>query len=373
MDFLVRRDDLHSTRFDDSATPVPTDGEALLSVSRFGLTANNITYTVFGDAMNYWDFFPAEDGWGRMPVWGFADVVASNAEGVAEGKRVYGYFPPSSHLIVRPDRADEAGFLDSSPHRAALPVVYNHYVFTDTDPNYDSDSEDAQMLLRPLFATSFLLDDQLADPMQMGSSRTGREAEDSAAVVPFFGASTVVLSSASSKTALAAAFLIARRDGPALVGLTSASRVGFVEGTGTYGRVVPYEEIGTLGDGPAVYLDFSGDADLRGTVHAHYGDELAHSFTIGATHWDKMAGGGELPGPTPTFFFAPDRAAKRTTDWGGDGLRERIAEAWKPFVEWSGSWLEVSRAEGAEAVENAYLEMLDGKVNPAAGNVLSLT
>jgi hypothetical protein len=58
-----------------------------------------------GDAMNYWDFFPAGDGWVRMPVWGYADVVASEAEGVPQGTRVFGYLPPARHLVVRPDRA----------------------------------------------------------------------------------------------------------------------------------------------------------------------------------------------------------------------------------------------------------------------------
>lgn len=69
-DFLVRRDDLRTCRVAESATPEPEDGQALLRVERFGLTANNITYAVFGDGMKYWDFFPAQDGWGRVPMWG---------------------------------------------------------------------------------------------------------------------------------------------------------------------------------------------------------------------------------------------------------------------------------------------------------------
>jgi hypothetical protein len=30
-------------------------------VEKFALTANNITYAAFGEAMNYWGFYPAED------------------------------------------------------------------------------------------------------------------------------------------------------------------------------------------------------------------------------------------------------------------------------------------------------------------------
>lgn len=353
MDFEVRRDDLHETRFAGDGVPEISEGQALLEISRFGLTANNVTYLVFGDAMNYWKFFPAsEEGWGRMPVWGFADVAASEHPDLEPGKRVYGYFSASTHLVVRPDRVNQAGFHDAAEHRADLPVVYNHYVFTDTDPNYEERYEDQQMLLRPLFATSFLLDDQLADE-------------------GFSGAESVVISSSSSKTALAAAFLVGRRGGPEIVGLTSESRVGFVESTGAYGRVLSYEQAGEAVDGRVAYVDFSGDAELRAQIHEECGDRLAASYMVGMTHWTEMSGGGELPGPKPTFFFAPDRAAKRTSDWGGAGLREKIADAWNPFVEWADGWLDVRRSDGIQALEAPYRELLEGGVDPAAGHVIA--
>jgi hypothetical protein len=304
--------------------------------------------------MSYWAFFPAEEGWGRMPVWGFAEVAASEHPDVETGRRIYGYFPASTHLVVRPERVREEGFVDATPHRAELPPLYNQYLFTDADPGYDPAREAEQMLLRPLFATAFLLDDDIAEN-------------------EFGGAETVVLSSASSKTALATAFLVGRREGgPEVVGLTSPSRVGFVEATGVYDRVLSYDDLGSLGDGRAVYLEFSGNAEVRGAVHRHFGDRLARSVLIGVTHWEEVGGSSDLPGPTPAFFFAPDRAGKRTKDWGGAGLRERMAGSWLPFVEWTESWLEISRSEGLEALESAYLEMLDGNVDPAAGRVFEL-
>src|SRR5436190_683591 len=83
------------------------------------------------ETSSYWDFFPAEDGWAQMPVWGFADVVASEADGVPEGTRVYGYLPPGSHLVVQPDRPSQTDFVDASPHRADLPAAYNRYSRTE--------------------------------------------------------------------------------------------------------------------------------------------------------------------------------------------------------------------------------------------------
>src|SRR3954452_17193246 len=134
---MVRRDDLHRTQLDDSPSASLAGGEARLAVDAFSLTANNITYAVFGDAMQYWDFFPAPEGWGRIPVWGFADVVESTVDGVVEGQRYYGYFPMADELVVQPGRVNARGFVDTSEHRRPMAAAYNHYARTDADPVYD--------------------------------------------------------------------------------------------------------------------------------------------------------------------------------------------------------------------------------------------
>jgi hypothetical protein len=359
-DFLVRRDDLRRCRIAESEVAALEAGQALLRVDTFGLTANNITYAVFGETMSYWEFFPAEEGWGRVPVWGFATVERSEARGVEPGVRVYGYLPPSSQLVVIPADADRRGFVDRSPHRAPLPSAYQRYDLTDADPFYRPDTEELQMLLRPLFFTSFLIDDQLADE---GLIARG----------------PILISSASSKTAIAAAFLLAQQDEVELIGLTSPRGAEFVEGLGIYDRTVTYDAIASLEARPATYVDLSGDGALRLAVHSHYGDVLVHSMVVGATHWAQLAGReggpaaeGELPGPAPSFFFAPDRVAKRSQDWGPAQLNLRVADAWHPFCEWTDGWLEVVRGQGFEAVQSAYLNVLEGRVEPKLAHVLSI-
>jgi hypothetical protein len=353
-DFLVMRKDLRECRIADSDPPQVGSGEALLRVDSFGLTANNITYGVFGDAMSYWDFFPAGDGWGRVPMWGFAEVERSEADGVQPGTRLYGYIPPSSYLAVTPADADDRGFVDAAPHRAALPSAYQRYLATATDPFYREDTEEIQMLLRPLFFTSFLIDDQLDDD---GLASRG----------------PVMISSASSKTAIGAAYLLAQREGVEVVALTSPRSAEFVKGLGIYDRTVLYEEIGSLDAEPATFVDVAGDGDVRRAVHERFGYDLLHSMAVGATHWEEMGrSAGELPGPAPVLFFAPDRVVKRSKDWGRNGLEERVAEAWHPFCGWIGDWLEVRRGEGFDAVESAYTEVLEGRVDPRTAHVLSL-
>jgi hypothetical protein len=354
-DFLVKRDDLRRCRVAESEAPALGPGQAVLAVDSFGLTANNITYAVMGERMSYWDFFPAADGWGRVPMWGFAEVERSEVDGVEVGTRVYGYLPPSSHLLVTPVSVEAGGFVDGSPHRAELPSAYHRYLPTGADPFYRPGTEDIQMLLRPLFFTSFLIDDQLDDE---GLATRG----------------PVVISSASSKTAIAAAFLLAQREGVELVGLTSPRSAGFVEGLGIYGRVVTYDAVEGLDRGPATFVDIAGDTTVRHAVHSHFGDELVHSMAVGVTHWEDVGAGagGDLPGPGPKLFFAPDRVVKRSKDWGRAGLEQRVADAWHPFCEWIGEWLGVVHGQGFDAVREAYLDVLEGRVAPSTAHVISL-
>lgn len=354
-DFLVKRGDLRECRTAEAELPALEVGQVLRCIERFGLTTNNVTYAVFGEAMSYWSFFPAFDGWGRVPMWGFARVEQSAAAGVEPGQRFYGYVPPSSHLVVEPTSVDAHGFSDGSAHRAALPAAYQRYVLTERDPFYVGGTEDLQMLLRPLFFTSFLIDDELADTGLVTSG-------------------PVLFASASSKTAIAAAFLLSERTGAESVALTSQRSAAFVEGLGIYDRTLTYDRIASLERRPAAFVDMSGDATVRRAVHEHFADELHHSMVVGATHRDAMATAGQahLPGPPPAFFFAPDRVKKRSVDWGATELQSRAADAWHPFCEWARGGLEVIASNGFEAVERAWIDVLDGRVPPDKAHVLSV-
>src|SRR4051812_50222903 len=93
-DFLVRRDDLRTTRVDDDAGEAPlSDGEARLRVERFGFTANNVTYGAFGEQMGYWRFFSPPGGWGGGPGWGVGGGGGSPGPEGETGGGVFGSFP----------------------------------------------------------------------------------------------------------------------------------------------------------------------------------------------------------------------------------------------------------------------------------------
>ena len=351
----VRRDDLRSVRWSDARAADLDEGQARLRIDHFALTANNVTYAVFGDAMSYWQFFPADDGWGRVPVWGFADVEASRVDGLGEGDRVYGYLPMATDVVVTPARVNDGSFVDAAAHRSALPPVYNQYQRVTADPTYDPSREREYAILRPLFMTSFLIDDWLADD-------------------EMFGARSVVLASASSKTALGLAHLLSTRDGVDVVGLTSAANAEFVRSVGYYDRTIEYENIGDLpADTPTVFVDMAGGGRVLGDVHRHLAGALMQSCLVGATHWEESAPPADLPGPRPTFFFAPDRLVKRRADWGPGGVESRVATAWQEFLRSVDGWLTIVERHGRDNIEATWLEVLEGRASPDTGYVLSLT
>ena len=53
-------------------------GAIRLAIESFSVTANNVTYAVVGDGFGYWNFFPAPEGMGIVPMWGHARVIESN-------------------------------------------------------------------------------------------------------------------------------------------------------------------------------------------------------------------------------------------------------------------------------------------------------
>jgi hypothetical protein len=377
VDIQVRRDDLRNIRVVEGPLPGATGlepGRAVLRVERFALTANNVTYGACGAApgLEYWRFFPAPEGWGRVPVWGFATVVVSSHPELPVGDRFYGYLPMSTHLEVEPTALGPRGFADAAPHRAGLSPVYNTYLRVrgraDEDTSARAAREAEQMLLSPLFITAFLIDDFLADE-------------------GFFGARRVVLGSASSKTAYATAWLLAQRRGTAaaveVLGLTSPGNVAFVEALGCYDRVLPYDAAGSLeAEVPTVYVDMSGDARMREAIHRRLGDALRYDCAVGFTHWEQGAprrsegaAPAPLPGPKPAMFFAPGRWRKRDADWGAQEVERRLAAARDGFsakLRGAGGWMTVVEGHGPADVSRVWVDMVEGRGRPEQGHVLSL-
>ena len=350
----VRRAALDEARIVEMPLPPLGDGEARLRVESFSVTANNVTYAVAGDAFGYWNFFPGEGEWGVVPMWGHAVVEASNHPAVAVGERVYGYLPMATHLDILPVGVTPSGFSDGAAHRQPMSPIYNQYSRLAADPEHDPAREAERMIFGPLFKTGFLIEAMFR--------REG-----------WFGADSVVMTSASSKTAMALAS-VARAKSPGIrrVGLTSAANVAFVRAGGFYDEVLAYGEIATLAQEPSVSVDFAGNASLLHAIHTALGESLRYSCTVGATHVGAGFGrdSGPIPGPTPTLFFAPDHAVAAIKELGPKAFGESVATSWKAFLGDASGTVTVDAREGLAAAQEAFAATLAGTADPAVGIVI---
>jgi len=268
------------------------DNHIRVRITDFALTANNVTYMVTGHLIGYWHFFNPNDygiegeNLGRMPVWGFAEITESRADGLSVGERIYGFFPPTNYFDMKPAKINTMGFSDGAEHRLPLHALYNRYVRVDNDPSFGGGFDDLQPILRPLFTTSFLIDDFLA-------------AEN------FFGAEQVLLLSASSKTALGTAFCLSKRGNIKVAGLTSERNMEFVKGTGFYEDVESYDNITNLNpDVQTAIVDMAGNGEVSNIIYNHFEENIVYNCMVGKSHWEggsppKIAKGYGCPFANP--------------------------------------------------------------------------
>jgi hypothetical protein len=333
--------------------------QVLLKIDSLGFSANNITYSVFGDKMGYWGFFPADDKWGIVPMWGFATVIASNQSDIQVGEKVFGYLPMASHLIITAGKVSASHFFDISEKRKSISPVYDNYVRCATDPGYQANREAWQLNYRPLFMTSFVLDDFVGENLQQSVKPVEQ----------------VILTSASSKTAYGAAHLLSKHKTQRnlsyqVVGLTSSNNQDFTESLGCYDLVLSYEDIAQLGEQKSSWvLDFAGNKTLLLKLQKQFADNLGKLVLIGST--DVNAQQDKPDGHLDSeFFFAPSQVKKRTSEWGQAGFAKQYAQAWQSFAAHINDKVRVAEYTGANAIEALYHTGLENKLNNLEINVL---
>jgi len=356
---LVNKSDFADVTIVNQEEGSLANGAIRVSVGPWALTANNVTYMVTGDQIGYWGFFRPDaygidmEGQGRMPVWGYGKVTESKCEGIEAGQEFYGFLPIAQSFNMTPIKVTPNGFMDGAAHRQELHSLYNRYAFTSSDPSFGM-NKDLQPLLRPLFTTSFLIDDFLDDEN-------------------FFGAEQVLVLSASSKTALGTAYCLKERGGIKVTGLTSSGNKAFTEKTGFYDEVQTYDTITDLNpDVKTVVVDMSGNAGVIATVQDHFEENLTYICRVGLSHWDAKPSEGSKQQTPQAFFFAPDRANQRMKDWGGGGFMQKLGARWVPFLSSASTWLEVEKAEGIGPILKAYKDVLGGNASPDKGYLFTL-
>ncbi len=345
----IDRSDIRKFRMEVCEPAALAPGEVRLTLERFALTSNNISYALGGDFLDYWGFFPAEAGWGRLPAMGYGIVSESANPDVAVGGRYFGFFPVGNEHIVQA-QLSRNGFIDAGAHREKHAMAYRTF---DKVPDIERENNNAMLIFRGLFMTSFLAEDFLREQN-------------------FFDATQVLITSASSKTSIALAHCLRANSTMRVNGLTSDANIDFVTSIGEYHDVAAYSDISAMDtDVPTVLMDMAGNPEIVAGIHTHFGESLKYSCSIGATHWDQTSHRVDISGPKPQFFFAPSQLSKRGKEWGREEFNMRLDTALNTFIEGSKRWLRIEHSRGADTVSDTYSQLVAGKMSPEIGNILS--
>jgi hypothetical protein len=351
--FQVNKSQLSEFQIVEEPLPALLPGEVLLRIESYAFSANNITYAHLGADFRYWEFFPAANPlFGIIPVWGFAVVTDSQKSEIASGERVYGYFPMASHVKLKPGTVRETGFTDASEHRSKLPGAYRQYTFLKNDPMHIESLAAQELVFRPLYTTSYLLDNYLQEKQ-------------------FMKAEQILITSASSKTAIALAVLLRQRISRErlslkVLALTSPANLAFVQALGVYSGALSYNDLERAGGASTHVVDFTGNQELLGRIK---NSTVWNGATlVGMVQHDASA--KETPA-LGDVFFAPAEIKRQAKLWGLDGFQERLAASWKEFLPSTEAWLSIQKIATPEETASMYLKHLNGSVPPNLGSVIT--
>ncbi|KAJ2927166.1 hypothetical protein H1R20_g9952, partial [Candolleomyces eurysporus] len=382
------------------------ENHVVIKVDRFGFSANNVTYQALGEHphFRYFDFHPAPTPelartHGLIPVWGFGTVVASTHSKIHVGERIYGYLAPTRYLVVPVSKSDvnKHAFYVPRPHLPEDRRPYNQILRCSADPQYTpgDEPEDLTMLYRPLFWTSYWCEDWLHSTGSYNTSNGGKL--------------SILISSASSKTAFSLAYLVQKRiragelPNVTVVGLTSKRNLGFTQRLGLYNGVYEYDSFikaqAFQGDVSRrwLYIDVAGNADLNERVKTHFASparvgRIVKNVSLGATNLAPSASANEdmswshnafntssavvddptIRWPTVEHFFMPEWLNVRKHQLPISEIFRRQAVAWSDLMRDCRRWVQLERVYGAEKVRDDYIRIAKGGLGPDKGLIWSL-
>ncbi len=386
----TRRDDLKATVvLRDELAPLQA-GEIRLRVDKVGLSANNLFYAQMGEApfLKFFAVYPLGEehkDLANVPAWGVATVIESNNPDFSPGEQFRGFLHMTNAVQMKARRTPE-GFQAYGGGRDKINQAYNGFLAVDpegTSPIRGSgEKPDLAMTSAPGASSGFILYELLK-------------------MHDFYGANSIVLTSASSKLSLATALLLrdARAGGAVqrVIGYTAGGNADFVAATGLYDEVIGYDE--ALPPDSALrhlLVDVAGDA----AVYKRGKAQFVKAFAVGGTHGDAEASvftafgpGGFLKmvidmvgpqglknwasrrlSPRLEMFFAPTVINELLSRWGREEMDRKSDAALAQFVDAAvdEGWIRVVRSETPEAAQEAYRRIVQGEVPPSEAVILSL-
>jgi len=251
---------------------------------------------------------------------------------------------------------------------------YNQLTRCSHDPLHSPENEDLAIIYRPLFWTSFWAEDWLFSSLP----------------TPYRGASSILVSSASSKTAFCLAYLLRKRrfqgaTAIKTVGLTSKKNLSFTNGLGLYDAVLTYNddlETQLDIDGSWVYVDVASNSELNGRILGALKGGLVRYVSLGLTNLTPRDANSYSPpssgvtasttSTSPEFFFMPEWLAQRRKTLKISEIANLQTGAWSGLMEDCKSWISLTRTWGAHQIQKAYEEVIEKGVGPEKGLIWSL-
>ena len=338
---LINKADIAFSRM--ANVPIKTS-KNIFKVRELAFTANNVTYALCGESLRYWQFYPFSKTEGILPAWGYAECLECESGSLQPGRLLYGYWPSSTLAALSLSSLLNNRIIENSEGRSGLPLVYNSYELVDDD-SHPISLRPYIPTLQPLFATSFLLFHWLMD--------------DS-----FFEADEVVVTSASSKTALAYAWLHGQHTGqkPKLTAVTSKANEDFTSSTGLYERVLTYESLSFEKKDKVFIVDFLGSPDFLLKLTSRLGSQLIKASLVGATNWQAS---GEIKDiDKASFFFAPVQVRRRMKRWGAVKTQSSIQEELVRFALFAKSIFSLREVYGPEQLKTCYDQVVNARQGP---------
>jgi len=220
----------------------------------------------------------------------------------------------------------------------------------------NSELEDWKILTKELYTMAFYMDENLVVDTGMINS--------------------VLISCASSKTAIALAYCLRMRQMRYVVGLTSQEHLDFVRSTGLYHEVFTYDECDQLpNDRTIVYMDFRCDGALRQKITQHMGTNLMYNMVLGPAVFQKSMKDQLFEKRAREILFDESKWRERrrmVAEVTKTGRNEQLKYSYTAFVERARSWINLKHLGGTDAFASVYQKVFENGAPRDEGYICSM-
>jgi len=216
--------------------------------------------------------------------------------------------------------------------------------------------EDWRLVLKEIYTMAFYMDENLLVDTGMINS--------------------VIISCASSKTAMALAFCLRMRDMRYVVGLTSREHLDFVRSTDLYHEVYTYDEADALPNNRTiVYMDFKCDGELRQQITLRMGTNLMYNMVLGPAVFQNRMKDQVFEKRAREVLFDESSWRERrrmVAEVTKTGRNEKLKDSFPAFVQRMRQHVKLRRASGGQAFKDMYDAVYSNSASPADAYICTL-